>query len=577
VAENILILSMTRMGDMIQTTPLIKGLKEKYPNSKITLLVTSDFASAVPLIPNVDDSIVLDFKQFIINKDWEDQSWIKVFRYLEESLEDIKRRNYDLLVNLSHSKFSALMVGYLSIKNVIGFHCNEFGDRMTGHPWMQYFGVEVFNRIYNEFNLVEIFSGSAGVDVKGRSIEVVRPQIQSSLDAFLPQQDEDVLIGFQVGSSLEGRRWSAQSFANLADMLIENANARIVIFGVQSESEVAEEVISRTKNKDQISNLAGKTNLSELGLLLEKCEYLVTNDTGTMHLAAAMGTKIVALFFAHAHPYETAPFSPGHIIFQAGISCAPCSYGVHCNNIVCVDKVRPQHLSSAIENHIKTQSWVLPEMIDQESEVNVFETSLDFDMNFRLRPLVRYELEMNDLLRSAYTLLWRSILTDKNSADSYMITGVCENLSQEYDCSDIEMIDEQLEKKYLILEDISKRAYEGQKLCGKIIKGSSGRKGNPRKMGQFGDAITSLDNEIEVLGLSNPEVKPLIDMFSKRKENVGGDNICLLAIETRKCYLELINEINKFQIILQSCVTKLSDLQPCYISHSSINVAVPGK
>mgnify|MGYP006217757161 FL=1 len=144
---------MTRMGDIIQTTPLIKGLKEKYPDSKITLLVTSDFASAIPLIPDVDDSIVINFKQFKINENWEDQSWIKVYRYLEESLEDIKSRNYDLLVNLSHSKFSALMVGYLDIKNVIGFHCNEFGDRKTGHPWMQYFGVEVFNRIYNEFNL----------------------------------------------------------------------------------------------------------------------------------------------------------------------------------------------------------------------------------------------------------------------------------------------------------------------------------------------------------------------------------------------------------------------------------------
>ncbi|MZH03055.1 MAG: glycosyltransferase family 9 protein [Nitrospinae bacterium] len=104
MAENILILSMTRMGDMIQTTPLIKGLKERSPDSKITLLVTSDFASAVPFIPDVDDSIVLNFKQFVKNEDWEDQSWVKVFRYLEESLEDIKGRNYDLLVNLSHSK-----------------------------------------------------------------------------------------------------------------------------------------------------------------------------------------------------------------------------------------------------------------------------------------------------------------------------------------------------------------------------------------------------------------------------------------------------------------------------------------
>lgn len=366
MADNILILSMTRMGDMIQTTPLIKGLKEKYPGSKITLLVTSDFASAVPLIPDVDESIVINFKQFTISENWEDQSWVKVYRYIEESLENIKARDYDLLVNLSHSKFSALMVGYLGIKNVIGFHCNAFGDRITGHPWMQYFGVEVFNRTYNQFNLVEIFSGSADVDVKGRSIEVAHPQNQPSLDRLLTVKPGEILIGFQAGSSLEGRRWSTHSFASLADMLIEKTNARIIMLGVESESKVAEEVISLAKNKDRISNLAGKTSISELAQLLEKCEYLVTNDTGTMHLAAAMGTKIVGLFFAHAHPYETAPFSPGHIIFQAGISCAPCSYGVHCNNIVCVDKVLPQHLFSAIESHVKTQSWVLPETIGQD-------------------------------------------------------------------------------------------------------------------------------------------------------------------------------------------------------------------
>ncbi len=578
MAENILILSMTRMGDMIQTTPLIRGLREKYPDSKITLLVTSDFSSAVPLMPDIDESIVLNFKQFTISENWEDQSWVKVYRYLEESLEDIKIRNFDLLVNLSHSKFSALMVGYLGIKNVIGFHCNEFGDRMTGHPWMQYFGVEVFNRTFNEFNLVEIFSGSAGVDVKGRSIEVVRPPSQHSLANFFTEYSEEMLIGIQAGSSLEGRRWSTKYFASLADMLIERTNARILMFGVQSESKVAEEVISLTKNKDKITNLAGKTSINELAQLLEKCKYLVTNDTGTMHLAAAMGTKIVSLFFAHAHPYETAPFAPGHLIFQAGVSCAPCSYGVHCNNIVCVDKVRPQHLFSAIENHIKTQSWILPEAISPESEVNVYETEFDSNKNFRLRPLVKYKLELNDLIRSSYTLLWRAVLEGKKDVDDYLITDACTNLSREYDCSGIEMVDDQLDKKLSVIEDISNMAHAGQSLCGKIIKGSSsGRKNNPQKISKFGERLTDLDQEIEVMGMSNPEIKPLTDMFSKRKENVEGDNICLLAIETRKCYLELFSECEKMKTILKSCMKKLLGLQSNYISHNSINVAVPGR
>ena len=86
-----------------------------------------------------------------------------------------------------------------------------------------------------------------------------------------------------------------------------------------------------------------------------------------------------------------------------------------------------------------------------------------------------------------------------------------------------------------------------------------------------------MDEEIEVLGLSNPEIKYFVDMFSIRKENMGGDNISLLAIETRKCYLSLIDECEMFRKILKSCVEQLSDLQPGYISHSSINIAVPGR
>ena len=566
---------MTRMGDMIQTTPLIKGLKKKHPNSKITILVTSDFANVVPLIPDVDDSIVIDFKQFGITENWKDQSWVKIYRYLEGCLERIKSSGYDLLVNLSHSKFSALMVGFLDVKNVVGFHCNGFGDRQTGHPWMQYFGIEVFNRTYNEFNLVEIFSGSGGVDVKGRKIEVVRPQSQSSVSKLI--HGNDLLIGFQAGSSIEGRRWSTQSFAKLADMLIEKTNAKIIMLGVKSESKVAEEIINNTKNKNRISNLTGKTNLSQLAEMLEKCKYLVTNDTGTMHLAAALGTKILGLFFAHAHPYETAPFSPGHLIFQAGISCAPCSYGVHCSNIVCVEKVQPEHLLSAIENHILTQSWILPETINEDSEINVYETIFDNNSNFRLRSLVRHKIELDDLIRSCYTILWRVALEERTYIDNFMVNSICENLLEEYDCSNLKLIDEQLIKKNLILKNISKLAQAGKNICSKIIKESPNSNENFEKIGQYGDQITDIDKKIEVMGLSNPEVKPLTDMFNKRKENIEGNNLCSMSTETRKFYGNLMSECELLREALQNCLKKLSDLQSCYISHNSINVAVPGR
>jgi ADP-heptose:LPS heptosyltransferase len=572
---------MTRMGDMIQTTPLIRGLREKHPTAKITLLVTSDFASAVPLIPDVDEAIVINLRQFDNSENWEDLSWVKIYRYLEDSLGEIKNRNFDLLVNLSHSKFSALMVRYLRIKDVVGFYCNDFGNRMTGHSWMQYFSVEVFNRIYNEFNLVEIFSRSGGVDVKGRSIEVVRPQNDTSVETLLPSNfDEgEVLIGFQAGSSLEGRRWPVQSFARLADMLTKKLNARILIFGVESESKVAEEIMNSVQNKDKITNLAGKTNLNQLSELLEKCNYLVTNDTGTMHLAAALGTKIVGLFFAHAHPYETAPFSSGHLIFQARISCAPCSYGVHCNNIVCIDKVKPGHLSTAIENHVKTKTWIFPEEISRDSELNIFETGFDFDNNFRLKPLVRFGITMDDIFRTSYSVLWRKSLEGKydNNDLEFLMNGVCDRLVREYDCTGILLVEEQLSKKYLILENIIELAKNGRRLCGNLIREVSGVRGDSDEIAQASTDISRIDDKIEEWGFINPELRPLTDMFSKRKENLVGSNVCLLATETRKSYIDLINECERLKNNLKTCVAKVSDYQMSYISHKSINVAVPGR
>ena len=158
--------------------------------------------------------------------------------------------------------------------------------------------------------------------------------VQSQIiNPFLYVQQNNLVIGFQIGSSLENRRWSTASFAKLADLLAEKLNARIFLFGVASESKSAEEMIRLRKRENSIVNLTGKTDLNQLTKLLKGCAYLVTNDTGTMHLAAALNTKIIGLFFAHAHPFETAPFSSGHLIFQARITCAPCSYGVYCNNM----------------------------------------------------------------------------------------------------------------------------------------------------------------------------------------------------------------------------------------------------
>ena len=115
MVKNILILNMTRMGDLIQTTPTITGLRKKYLDSNITLMVTKDFEEFSKNIPHVNKRVVIDIKQFRDRKSLNGFLWIDLYRYLESLLDELKINNYDLLINLSHSKLSAFMISYLGL------------------------------------------------------------------------------------------------------------------------------------------------------------------------------------------------------------------------------------------------------------------------------------------------------------------------------------------------------------------------------------------------------------------------------------------------------------------------------
>jgi len=572
-------MSLTRMGDLVQATPLISGLREKYPAAKITLMVSSDFAKFVPNIPDIDDSIVLDMRQFTKKR----LTWVVIYRYLESFLEDVKRRRFDLVVNLSHSKLSALMILYLGIKKVCGFMCNETGDRMTRHPWMQFFGIEPFNRIYNPFNLVEIFTHSADVKLEDQRIRIhVAEETPASIAKQIDRENvgaEELLIGIQAGSSRENRRWPARYFAELADLLVERLNARIVLFGVAGESPLAEEIRNLTVRKEQIIDLTGKTDIIQLIGWVERCSYLVTNDTGTMHIAAALGTRIVGLFFAHAHPYETGPYSPGHVLFQARISCAPCSYGVQCNNIVCIHKVQPRHVYSMILNHQKEDVWRLPNDMEMLDEMHIFETRYGDDRRLILKPLIRHAVNLDDIFRCCYSRLWLDSLRESVvEGDSSDQDAIVETLCRDYDCDDMTGVLTSLQEKLKILKDLILLSRKGMQVTGSIIR-LFREEPSPEKLQAMGEEINRIDERLNLIACAHPELKPIVDMFKKRKENFQGENVVKLAGATLGCYEQMGDELARLSRSLNAVAE--SFVSPGYqenqVGVKSINAFVPGR
>jgi len=542
-------------------------------------MVSSDFAKFAPNIPDIDDSIVLDIRQFAEKEGGRELTWVVLYRYLEPFLEDVKRRRFDLVVNLSHSKLSALMILFLGIKKVCGFMCNETGDRMTRHPWMQFFGIEPFNRVYNPFNLVEIFTRSADVKLEDQRIKIhVKEETQADIAEQFDREnvdDGELLIGIQAGSSLENRRWPARYFAELADLLVHHLNARIVLFGVAGETPLAEEIRDLADRKERIIDLTGKTDVTQLVGWVGKCSYLVTNDTGTMHIAAALGTRIVGLFFAHAHPYETGPYSPGHVLFQARISCAPCSYGVQCNNVICIHKVQPHHLHSMIVNHRKEGFWKLSNHMGPLDEMHIFETRYGDDRRLTLKPLIRHGVNLDDIFRCCYSRLWLESLGESASDDR---SAMVETLRQDYDCDGMAGILGSLKEKIAVLDDLVQLGRKGMQVTGNLIRLFRG-KPSSEKLQALGEEINRIDERLNLTGCVHPELKPVVDMFKKRKENFQGENVVKLAGATLRCYEQMGDELVRLNRLLNAVVESFASpgSQEDQVGVKSISAFVPGR
>ena len=295
--DNILIIKPGAIGDLLQLTPVIRALKSRYPQSDISLLVGSS-ATAELFHYNAHVSETIVFDKTGAHRSL--RSLLKLWRLL-------RGNEYDLVINFQRSNLKTWFLASAAFPcRVLVYH--KARSRIV-HAVVNY-------------------------------LETVAPLgiVASKLDPELSLSAEDrtfaekiifslggagkPLIALNPGASHPVNRWAADRFAALADMLTQNLAARVIIVGGKEDASLADEIAAKTGSKPL--NTTGKASLLQLGALLEQCDVLVSGDTGPMHIAAAVGTRVVALFGA-ADPERTGPGGGGHRVIQAkGVPCVPC-------------------------------------------------------------------------------------------------------------------------------------------------------------------------------------------------------------------------------------------------------------
>ena len=345
--QKILIVLTAGIGDLILASKGIRSIRKGYPGAEIHLLTSTDAAPLARHYPYVDFVWPFPIREWKAGK--------LRFTNLVGVMKRLRGRASDLAVNLyaSQSAAGAFRMGCLLMfsgaSERVGIDSNGLGLFLTkGIPAASLSGRHVVDA------MAEIARTAGGV-ADDRGIEVFwGPAAEECCRRLMPAGPDGgrPVVGINPGGNRRNRRWSPGNFAVMADGLIEQEDAVIVLLGGPGEEGIAEAILRCMRN--DVLNLSGRLALEELACVISRLNVLITNDSAPMHIASATGTPQVTLFGpedpAAFHPYT----DPGlYEIACADIGCRPCRKD-DCDQPRCLDLITPESVLEKCRKLLRT-------------------------------------------------------------------------------------------------------------------------------------------------------------------------------------------------------------------------------
>jgi ADP-heptose:LPS heptosyltransferase len=536
--QKVLLVNITRLGDMLQSTPTIAGIKMENPDAHITVLVEKQFESICHIIPNIDRVIPIDLTFTCRALAAESTGIIEAYEYVSKLVDELKAEKFDYCLNMSSSAYTALLINMLGIPRAGGWTADSEGYRVIESEWARLFATSVHyhNRLYNSLNLVDIFRCSADVEKHPEHLLVhVEPSALTYADSLLEESqfsNQGPLIAVQAGASQAKRQWAPSRFVEMIKILVDEHNARVILTGAPSERTIVDPIIEQCDSPNVVS-VVGRTSIPQLTALLQRAEVLITGDTGPMHIAVATGTPVISMFLASAYGFETGPYGSGNIVLQPVIGCGPCNPNKACSRPDCHDKIPPRLVAElAIE---RTHGII--EHVDRQranpDELIVYNSYFDTHGFCDLKPLNVPDGDGYNRYRNAYRKLWLDELGgyDEPSQSS----------QQQGAASILKVLDREIDG----LQDVLGCAENGKRLIEDLRSAIMDEKIPAHRLREINDGLANLDREIEELGFNYAPLGALTKMFVFAKENLTGSDAMHLASQMEGVYNDLARRCEK--------------------------------
>lgn len=354
-----LVINLTRFGDLIQTQPFISALAAQ--GQEVDLLCLQNFASAAELLRDVQNVFAFNGAELLsANKNnWQKAlanlwAWQNTFR-TSPDLEEV----FNLTPSLSAKLLAKIIAG---AKEVQGFSVDSFGFGNYSSPWAAYLQAASLNRGGSPFNLVDVIKRVVEKDdfFKPLSLAKLSSAVQDKAAKLLAEGNQagaDTFIGFQLGASQDNRRWPVDYFVHLGEYLWQELKICPVLVGSPDEMHLARKYINQSTSP--CIDCIGQTDIVTLAGLLSQLQMLVTNDTGTMHLAAGLNIPILAIFLATAQPWDTGPYQEQSLCLEPDLACHPCGFAKSCKEQNrCRRSIKPEIVFDQVQSYLVHGFWL---------------------------------------------------------------------------------------------------------------------------------------------------------------------------------------------------------------------------
>ncbi|MBI4778727.1 glycosyltransferase family 9 protein [Candidatus Desantisbacteria bacterium] len=339
--KKILVIKLVAIGDLVVALPTLRALKQGFPHAHLALMTTPRVREVVEGCPYIDEIIYYD----ILGKDKGITGLIKLIRILKE-------KTFDLALELDHYyRITSLITYSAGIKNRAGFDLPGQGRRGL---------VTIKSPYLTDRHEIEAFLEMAkAVGAKNTLAELVpiwtSQEDEKYIDSFFKQnkiQSDDFVVAIHPGTgpSATCRRWAARRFADLADWLIREYKAKVIFTGAPSEVDLVNNILAFMQEKPIVA--AGKTSLKQLAQIARRCGLFISVDTGPLHVAAAMGTRVIGLYGPNI-PSKWGPYGEGHLTVYKQLPCSPCTRQYlgqvsRCQNPVCMEQITVEDVKALV-------------------------------------------------------------------------------------------------------------------------------------------------------------------------------------------------------------------------------------